>query len=315
MRIEEKQCDLALQRFGDSVDEILGNMYRQIERAGRVCYASKPKEGSAKDFVKRMISNGHLSVLEHGTIYLTVSADDILKVGAILHSKYTDYNIHDLHEDGRFIYITTNLRVLIENGFTVEDVMKYITTPRKYHVKRFGFLVRTSIGVTREFNRHRVNSISESSTRYCNYSKDKFGNEVSFIKPWWYDAADTTDDERKEFEDTVKDSERHYMNSINSGHFAERARGALNLDTASTVFYTASLPDWNHFFQLRCVKGAHPDAIMTASLMREALLNYLDDYYLPLSDDVNGDIPIIQQIKQIKVVTSLGIGAVSRDPR
>lgn len=78
-------------------------------------------------------------------------------------------------------YITTNARVLIENNW-LED-LQYMCEPTKYHAKRISVKFTTSIGITRELIRHRVFSFMNESTRYCNYSKGKFGSELTFVIP------------------------------------------------------------------------------------------------------------------------------------
>jgi len=98
--------------------------------------------------------------------------------------KYDDDGIYFEH----IAYITTNFRVIIENNWL--DDLKYICEPTEFHEKRLSMKVITDIGVTREFNRHRTFSIVEQSTRYCNFSKDKFGNELTFIIPNWLDIPE-----------------------------------------------------------------------------------------------------------------------------
>lgn len=121
-------------------------IYKQIERAGRVCYKSEDKitETSAKEFVNRMIKSGHGAMLEHGTVYLKIcnTVENIPIVDKYVKNKYSivkdtteRYNCH-----GDLLYssdkaITTNLRVLVENGWL--DDLKYICEPTKYHAKRY----------------------------------------------------------------------------------------------------------------------------------------------------------------------------------
>lgn len=116
---------------------ILG-LYKQIELAGRTCYKSEDKitPDSAAAFVDRMIKSGHGAMLEHGTVYLyspiqDVDTDDD---GYVIYESKLDrykYNKYSKFNGG---YVTTNLRVLVENGWT--DDLKYICEPTKYHEKR-----------------------------------------------------------------------------------------------------------------------------------------------------------------------------------
>lgn len=141
-------------------------VYRMIELAGRTCYKSTDKitDDSAKPFVDRMIASHHTAMLEHGTVYLLVPQ---YKWESLLGNHVDDYrsnpySIVDMDSNHNSC-ITTNLRVLVENGWL--DDLKYICDPTEHHEMRYSFKLITSIGVTREFNRHRVDSIAEQSTR------------------------------------------------------------------------------------------------------------------------------------------------------
>ena len=114
----------------------LEGVYKQIEKVGRVCYKSEDKitEDSAKPFVDRMIKSGHGAMLEHGTVYLTMQhginreeSDSIEKYVKNKYSKST------MDEHGKY-HITTNLRVLVENGWL--DDLQYICEPTEFHEKR-----------------------------------------------------------------------------------------------------------------------------------------------------------------------------------
>lgn len=174
-------------------EEGLEGVYKQIERAGRVCYKSEDKitDTSAKDFVDRMIKSGHGAMLEHGTVYL------ILPVGYVQggygleestvtkkyrENSYSKVTYQDFG-DGQRAYVTTNYRVIIENDWLMD--LDYQCEPTEFHEKRVTVKFICDRGVSHEFVRHRVMSFAQESTRYCNYSKDKFGGEVTFIIPCW----------------------------------------------------------------------------------------------------------------------------------
>lgn len=116
--------------------EGLEGIYKQIERAGRVCYKSEDKitETSAKEFVERMIKSGHGAMLEHGTVYLLVEPDfanEDVRLWELANNKYSEITFvssTDLN------YITTNYRVLVENDWL--DLLKYQCNPTEYHKKR-----------------------------------------------------------------------------------------------------------------------------------------------------------------------------------
>lgn len=182
-------------------------------------------------------------------------------------------------------YITTNLRVLIENNmyYLINDAR----IPTKYHVPRTTFSFITSLGIAREFNRHRVHSISEESTRYCNYIKGKFGNEITFIKPYWikgriaehpkvkvdeFGVARYSEDAKTEYWlDTLDVCETEYNALISLGCKPQEARSVLPLDTKTQSVHTAFDIDWNEFISLRGSRKAHPDARKLANELKDLL--------------------------------------------
>ena len=264
MKLIKPKAELLLQQPG------LEGVYKQIELAGRTCYKSTDKitEDSAKPFVDRMINSKHTAMLEHGTVYLKFKMDH---EGIERCDKYYHTEPYSrCHDDHKFYYITTNLRVLVENGWL--DDLKYICEPTEYHEKRYTFRLTTSIGVTRELNRHRVNSIAEQSTRYCNYSKDKFGNEVTFCLPSWVSSPEYTEmnsDERIFFR-SCEHAEFDYLRLISKGWQPQQAREVLPLCTATEIIHTAFVSDWKHFVDLRYFgkTGApHPNMVELTGLM------------------------------------------------
>lgn len=289
MKIEKPVFEIWIQEPG------LDGIYQQIERAGRVCYKSENRRNadSAKPFVERMIRSDHTAMLEHGSIYLTLSLEaDKEKTIAehYLHNKFSHTNVID----GK-AYVTTNLRVLVENKWM--DDLQYLTEPTYRHERRVTVHFTTQIGTTREFNRHRANSMAEQSTRYCNYAKDKFGNEITINLPVWvmeqiaeqgdavlkYTTKDLPMLFQKVCEGTASDlenwvfanlsAEQAYMNLTALGRTAQEARAVLPLDTNTELVHTAFVSDWKHFFDLRAIgtTGApHPDAKVLAEPLMEA---------------------------------------------
>lgn len=251
----------------------LEGMYKQIEIGARNCYKSEDKitDDSAEKMVEFLKNRGHYSPLEHGTVYLHLSVDTInyyiaSKYRENKYSKVVLVNSQEQTSDNGY-YITTNYRVLVENGWLRD--LTYLCKPTKHHEKRVSVMITCPIGISREFNRHRVFSISEQSTRYCNYSKDKFGVEITFVIPEWatnltpeYKSLDYSGLDHNElvFLDSLAHAERSYMTMIRDGARPQEARDILPLATATTVMYTGFVSDWKHFFELRTSAGAHPDA-------------------------------------------------------
>ena len=261
--------------------------YKMIELAGRTCYKSEDKitENSAKEFVDRMIKLGHGAMLEHGTIYLTIDGEDpnLSKIQSNPHTKVNLVPYEVLTEGNYTIsykaYITTNLRVLIENN--LKELLCYQVEPTEHHEKRITAKFICDRGVSHEFVRHRVFSFAQESQRYCNYNKDKFNNELTFIKPTWLDIptgdytywdGDWCDlDNMKiqlpsdngiadNFLWCLNNAGMQYRLLINKGLKPQEARGVLPNATKTELVMTGFESDWEHFFELRCSGAAHPDA-------------------------------------------------------
>ena len=142
-------------------------------------------------------------------------------------------------------------------------------------------------GVTHEIVRHRVASYAQESTRYVNYSKDKFGNEIGYIDIAGGIALDTKmkdipvetiDAIISEWHQACIDAEKHYMKMLELGATPQIARSVLNNSTKSDINVTMNLREWRHFFELRCDAPAHPQ-------MRELVI--------PLLKEMSEVIPIV----------------------
>lgn len=261
--------------------------YKMIELAGRTCYKSEDKitENSAKEFVDRMIKLGHGAMLEHGTIYLTIDGEDpnLSKIQSNPHTKVNLVPYEVLTEGNYTIsykaHITTNLRVLIENN--LKELLCYQVEPTEHHEKRITAKFICDRGVSHEFVRHRVFSFAQESQRYCNYNKDKFNNELTFIRPTWlniptgdytYWDGDWCDIDNMKIQlpsdNGVADNFLWCLNNagmqyrllINKGLKPQEARGVLPNATKTELVMTGFESDWEHFFSLRCSSKAHPDA-------------------------------------------------------
>lgn len=275
----------------------LDGIYRQIERVGRVCYKSEDHQtaDSARPFVERMIKNEHYAMLEHGSVFLTISLEGDNKLSAEEREQKANNYISNRFSRvviaGGKAFVSTNLRVLAENGWL--DDLAFLTEPTDHHERRVTVHFTTQIAITREFNRHRADSMAEQSTRYCNYSKAKFGNEITVNLPTWVkqqmmdsnwvrqisggtltiSGHDFLELGRKVVDGSATDldnwvfanlaTEKSYMNLIAAGRKPQEARVVLPLDTNTELVHTAFISDWKHFFDLRALgtTGApHPDA-------------------------------------------------------
>lgn len=196
-----------------------------------------------------------------------------------------------------FYYITTNWRVIFEaknqslikyflrnyhiEKETLEDsVLQWMTPPTDKHEKRYTVKFTYHLGVARDVNRHRVQSVGEESTRYCNYSKDKFGSELNIIEPIWFSDYEKSivnnqyghlsfkgmcDMIAKGTDNKIFGAvdywlfanlacEYAYMNNTSRfGWSPQKGSLMLPLDTKTTSNHTAFISDWCHFFNLRAL--------------------------------------------------------------
>lgn len=134
-------------------------------------------------------------------------------------------------------------------------------------------------GVTHEIVRHRIASYSQESTKYCNYSKNKFGNELTFIKPcFWTEDSIAYSLWKKQ----MQSAETCYLALIEAGATPEQARSVLPNSLKTEIIVTMNLREWRHFFQLRTSKRAHPQ-------MREVaipLLQQVQKLLPPVFEDI-----------------------------
>ena len=256
----------------------LQDIYKQIELAGRTCYKSEDNmtDTSAKDFVNRMVASKHYAMLEHGTVYLKFTDNavrtmiiDHIKCDEYLYDDYTYNKYSDINSRSNVgntdWYVTTNYRVLVENNWV--DDLQYLCEPTEYHEKRTTVRFICDRGVSHELVRHRVFSFAQESTRYCNYSKDKFGMELTFIKPSWWKEEDN--EVATLYIQPWRNIENCYLTLIENGIKPQDARAILPNALKTEVVMTGFESDWDHFFELRCAKAAHPDMQKLANELKE----------------------------------------------
>lgn len=295
MKLVKPKFEILEQTSG--IDGVL----KQIELAGRTCYYSYENmtAGSAKEFSERMIKSGHYGMLEHGTVYLSMSHqyNEYQKYEqnkySIVNSEITGYCI--------MYHITTNYNVLVENNWLND--LKYLCKPTILHEKRITVLFHCDRITGESFLRHRklledqallenIVSVVETnysyarqSTRFCNFGKDKFNNNVHFVIPTtvtfnynldtdyqYQDAVGNTEAE-VEWMISCLDAEKHYFKLLELGWKPENVRYALGFSLYSPLVVTANVSDWEHFFKLRTDKAAHPDARELAIPLQEEFKN------------------------------------------
>lgn len=253
----------------------LDGMFEDIERAGRVCYNSKNTGKAPQEFVKMLIRRGHLSPLEFGTVYLMITPDNCTEqeFGELyifyMSNPYSKvvFRLGD-EQTKDVLRVTTNYRVLVENG-RINDLRFFYNAEKDIlFKKRFTVKFTCSIGISREFNRHRSHSIAEQSTRYCNFSKDKFGNTLTFIKPEWYDKKSKF--ARWAFRLYCRISSFFYLHAVKY-LTPQEAREFLPLPLRTELCHCAYIEDWYQFFALRSAPSAHPDAQKLSRIVEQGV--------------------------------------------
>lgn len=295
-----------------SQENTVAGAYKMAEFAARTCYASTDKmdwkhgEEKSIEFVNNLMKSGHGEPVECNAIYLVwdmVTQDyDHGRYNKYLKNEYSRVKTY---ENDTKCYVTTNLRVLLDNGW-YDDVI-YITQPIEgKHELRISVLFKCQIVIASEVNRYRKNSKGQRSTRYCNFSKDKFGNEIAISMPVdediteenIKDAFDRYQKYPEELEYLFQDfmgndlvESTHpidywlFANSVcefcyikltqRFGWKAQRARRILPLDTNTEMVHTAYLSDWKHFLAQRSNETtgpAHPDIKIIADSLKQQFI-------------------------------------------
>lgn len=196
------------------------------------------------------ISDGGIEELQH-----------IEKIGRVCY-KSEDRITDDGESAKKFV------KMLIDKGH--EAMLEHSSLSVKFIVDR---------GVSHELVRHRIASFAQESTRFCNYSKDKFGNEITVIKPCFWE-------ENTRFYDCWKtaceQAEKYYFELLNGGATPQEARTVLPNSLKTEITITANYREWRNFFKLRTAQAAHPQ-------MREVtvpLLNELKTLIPVIFDDI-----------------------------
>ena len=265
--------------------------FKKIEKIGRTCYKSEKNitDESALTFYKNLVEHQHTAILEHATFIFEIK--DGLLFNFLTKYKYLNCTSHHHQGTERFL-VSGNLRAINETGDAVllralskvnpdlvykdflpvtsydhsikvvdfydipfktnEEIKKHSYTTMRFTCDR---------GVSHEVVRHRPFSFAQESTRYVNYSKDRFGGgDIAFIKPAEYDKWD--DFSKVAFENALKEAESWYNKLTEFGRTAQEARAVLPNAVKTELIVTGNDEEWQHFFDLRSrgTTGApHPD--------------------------------------------------------
>ena len=275
--------------FINQTDFSLVGIKKHIERCARVSYKSEDKitDTSYEKFVNMLESRGHDRPLEFGTVYLDIPTKNIERGAEYIYAvgKYS-LNPWSIKEEVKdHAYISTNYRVIKDNHW--EDDLQYLCEPTEYHHKRYTVHMILDRGVMDEFRTHVGLSHLAESTRYCNYSKDKFNNEIAFIIPDWVDSIkEGTYTKDYEFppmwgHDNWMDSEwfyamceaeKTYLTMTREYLTPQQAREVLPLSVKSELISCGFKEAWENFFYRRDAPDAHPMAQEIAKPMHKEFI-------------------------------------------
>lgn len=257
-------------------EEGVEGIYKMIELAGRTAYHSQDKitPTSAKNFVDRMIKSKHGACLEHGTVYLKVPVEIYREDGHEWSYMFPEeLPWVSLDCDGKYWYITTNFRHILEGNVGIETMNEYLCSPTESHEKRYTMRFTCSRAIAQELTRHRKFSFLMESQRYINYCKERHGGELTIIRPdrsAWERTETSNGDSYWAMLRLLDDIEGVYMQAIREGVKPEIARDVLPNATKTELIMTGFSSDWRHAMDLRLFgkTGApHPDMI---DLMQKA---------------------------------------------
>lgn len=289
----------------EQTDFTLKGIKQFIERCARVSYKSEDRmtDTSYEKFVGMLESRDHARALEFGTVHLklTINALDLfhetVTISKVFNNQWIQWDIKEDPKDNEYYaYMTTNYRYYLVLLNEASWLSKYLdSNDSEYYPKRYTVHMILERGVMDEFRTHVGLSHLAESTRYCNYSKDKFNNEVTFIKPCWLDMQDTDegrevtrnwnfdildgcsiiaeedefDDARDAFLTSLNVAEHCYLELLQKGWTPQQARSVLPLGIKSELISCGFEDAWSNFFYRRCAKDAHPMAREIANKLHE----------------------------------------------
>ena len=275
--------------FINQTDFSLVGIKKHIERCARVSYKSEDKitDTSYEKFVNMLESRGHDRPLEFGTVYLSRTSqkeDNMEWLDRYAYNPWSKFSFGNgsTRINGELrntVYVTTNYRVIKEHHW--EDDLQYLCEPTEYHHKRYTVHMILDRGVMDEFRTHVGLSHLAESTRYCNYSKDKFGNELTFIDPCWEiktanevitPEGTHVSSDALEFLTALNEAEDHYLSLLAKGWTPQQARSVLPLGIKSELISCGFEDSWENFFKRRDAPDAHPMAQEIAKPMHEEFL-------------------------------------------
>ena len=260
-----------------------------IERCGRVCYKSEDRitDDSYEKFVNMLVKRDHARPLEFGTVHLRIDSGMLFEkfLQDLVDCKLYNPTWIKYKKLPEYIYITTNYRHYLQIIKKCPYIAEYFTEQDNcYYPSRYTVHMVLSRGVMDEFRTHVGLSHLAESTRYCNYSKDKFDNQITFIQPSWiildkeiapinelcllsgqYDRENPN----LRYLASLVEANYTYILLLNKGWTPQQAREVLPLSIKSELISCGFEDAWSNFFYRRCAKDAHPMAREIATKVRD----------------------------------------------
>jgi thymidylate synthase (FAD) len=284
------------------IEEELSNLtiFERLERTGRVCYKSEGKidEFSALPFCMKMIGNKHLATMEMAMVHLYVDFEEMSPetekaIDMVKQAKYLI--VTDEQKEKGCVYISGSIRAFIElyrtdwkedfqsmyealnkaypeffphrevdqAGDADVEILHQDNMPYKHHCYAVRFIVNRA--VTHEIVRHRPVTYLQESQRYCRYSDDKFGNEVTFINPKAFFVDDSVGYDYSVWKQSCEYAEKMYFKLLQNGQSPQAARTVLPNSCKTEIIVYTNVLEWEHIFSLRTALAAEPS-------MREVMI-------------------------------------------
>lgn len=277
-----------------SVEEIkIDDTIDMIAKVARNCYLSTPKEPDEAPFVSRLINNCHFAMVEHKALTFVVNKELYYEIKNINNPFVYMSNKNDVYLvtlslrpiaeayarkefDNPLLVLISALSQRVKDVFfkdfevesnenirilSSEEISNLSYEERKIH-QFVTMKIITDRGVSHELVRHRRCSFAQESTRYCNYSKNKFNGELSFIKPIDYE-------ENKDVYETVFATiEKGYMDLASRKVTPDKARAILPNALKTSIVVTTNLTEWELIFGLRLDFAAHHDMRRVIQLVK-----------------------------------------------
>ncbi|MBP5343806.1 MAG: FAD-dependent thymidylate synthase [Alphaproteobacteria bacterium] len=298
------------------------NIKKHIERCGRTCYKSEDKitDTSAEQFVEGILKSGHESVIEHANLIFKTGSENLEKIKELASKvkglnylqfatellvsgnmrTFRDisrlgYNDFDtwFRQNGLEVFANQDSSALCLVGeLSLKGIQYLDKVSQDDDLNNITVHMITNLSCYKDITRHRLASFSIESTRFCNYSKGKYGSELTILKPVNLDEGTP---EYAEWLACMQDTEKHYMKMCELGCRADQSRLCLPHSIKADVIMTANVKEWKHIFNLRCDKAAHPDV---RKVMLSALELFYNEGYTTFNDLYAKFLPDIEEFRR-----------------